>query len=237
MDVTVIIPARNEAQRIGGTLERYLSFFKEQLRYLVVVNGTTDQTERVVRQLQTTNPRQIDVLVIAEAVGKGGAVQAGFQRVHTPWVAYLDADGATPPQDFQHVLDAAAAADGAIASRLARGSHAERTTLRHLTGWGFALAVRLVLHLPFRDTQCGAKVFRNDAVRRILPNLVVRNMAFDVELLARLVRNGQRIIEVPTHWREVPGTGVWTNSLLRTAWTMFTTLLTIRRRLTILPRV
>ncbi len=231
MNLTIIIPAYNEAARIGTTLESYIQHFRGRARFLVVINGTTDRTADVVKTYARQFPDTLSYVVIPERIGKGGAVHEGFRRVSTDLVAYADADGATGPEAFDRLVKALGDADGVIGSRYLRGAVAERTFTRRVIGFCFHLAVRLFVRLPFRDTQCGYKAFRTAKIKAILPQLTVRNMAFDVELLAMLVRSGARIRELPTVWREIPGSGGWPKNLFQTGFEMFRTLLTIRRRL------
>lgn len=231
MDLTIIIPAYNEAARIGATLESYLQHFRGRARFFVVINGTTDETPEVVKTFVQRFPNTLSYIVIPERIGKGGAVHEGFRRVSTELVAYADADGATGPEAMENLVKSLGNADGVIGSRYLPGAVAERTLSRRLIGFGFYLAVRLFIRLPFRDTQCGYKVFRTAKIKAVLPQLTVRNMAFDVELLALLVRSGARIREVPTVWREIPGSGGWPKNLFQTGAEMFRTLLDLRRRL------
>lgn len=232
MSVTLIIPAQNEAQRIGQTLDRYRRYFGSRLHLFVVINGTTDQTEAVVRSMARRAAGSLDWVAIPERIGKGGAIVEGFRRTSGPIVGFVDADGATSPEEFDRLLQALPGVDAVIASRSLPGAVVRRTPLRRLTGWLFHLAVRGLLGLPFADTQCGAKIFRRSALKPILPQLNVRNLAFDVELLALLVRTGARIREVPTVWTEIPGPPAgWQRRLVRTGWEMFRTLLSLRRRL------
>lgn len=231
MDLTIIIPAYNEAARIGATLESYLHHFRGRARLLVIINGTTDGTAAAVEAFVRRFPESLSYIVIPERIGKGGAVHEGFRRVSTEFVAYADADGATGPEAFERLVQALGDADGVIGSRYLHGAIAERTFTRRVIGFCFYLAVRLLVRLPFRDSQCGYKVFRTAKIKAILPQLTVRNMAFDVELLALLVRSGARIREMPTVWREIPGSGGWPKNLLQTGVEMFRTLLDLRRRL------
>lgn len=231
MDLTVIIPARNEEQRIRATLESYLTYFQHQFRFLVVVNGTKDGTLAVVQEY-ANRFLALSWIDIKEKIGKGGAVRAGFRHATTEWVAFIDADNATKPKDFETVLNACQGWDGAIASRGITGAVAKRTVLRRFIGWCFHLVTRWLIGLPFVDTQCGYKVFRRDRVVRILPHLRIRNMAFDVELLAFLLCDGARIREVPVVWEEIPGAPrAWERNIFATGLEMFRTLIELRRRL------
>lgn len=234
MDLTVIIPAYNEEKRIGAMLDDYLQYFQGRARFLVVVNGTTDHTLDVVQGYAKRFPGMVDCHEIREGVGKGGALVEGFRRVTSEWVGYADADGATPAEDFNLLLEELADADGAIASRFLPQSRIQRTLMRRVIGWTFRLLERLIIGLPYQDTQCGYKVFRRTMIERILPALTIRNMAFDVQLLALLHRERARIREVPVRWREIAVAG-WPKNIMATSWDMFTTLFRIRRQLHLPP--
>lgn len=232
MEATIIIPAYNEAERIARTLQDLIQHFGQRVHFLVVVNGSTDATAAVVADLVRQHHDVLTSVVIPEKIGKGGAVHEGFRRVRSPWVGYADADGATPPEDLDRLLAGLNDADGVIGSRYVAGANVQRTVIRQLVGGAFRLAVRSLVGLPFADTQCGYKVFRTEWIRRVLPQLVVHDMAFDVELLAFLTRLGARIREVPVHWTEVPGARAgWQQHLVATGLAMFRTLWHIRRRL------
>src|SRR5207247_366348 len=106
--------------------------------------------------------------------------------------------------------DVALRAGGAIASRHHPASVLPRTRspLRRATSAGFAFGVRRLLGLPYRDTQCGAKALRREAVDRILPHVGSRDLLFDVELLLAARDAGQPIVEVPTVWIDQEGSRV-----------------------------
>lgn len=232
MEATVIIPAYNEAARIARTLKDLIQHFGQRVHFLVVVNGSTDATAAVVAELVKQHPSVLSSVVIREKIGKGGAVHEGFRRVSSPWVGYADADGATPPEDLDRLLMGLTEADGVIGSRYVAGASVQRTPTRRFVGGAFRLAVRSIVGLPFADTQCGYKAFRTDWIRRVLPRLVVRDMTFDVELLAFLSLLGARIREVPVRWTEVPGPRAgWQQHLMATGLSMLRTLWHIRRRL------
>jgi hypothetical protein len=100
--------------------------------------------------------------------------------------------------------------DGAIASRRHSASllPARRPLSRAITSAGFAGGVRMLMGLPYRDTQCGAKVVRADLVRRVAPLLSARDFLFDVDLLHTAGRLGYDVVEVPTVWIDQAGSRV-----------------------------
>ena len=205
MELSLIIPARNEARRIEATLAAYAQAFAKDAEIIVVVNGSSDETVDIARRLAAVHPNVV-VLEILERVGKGGAVRAGFARAQGTYVGFVDADMATTPQEYRRILAAANTADGAIGSRWARGATVfGRSPLRAVVSRAFITLVQRLFGLRYADSQCGAKVFH----RRFLPAYLaasrVSDLAFDVELLLILERAGARLVEVPTVWTSQPG--------------------------------
>lgn len=206
MELDLIIPAHNEEHRIGTMLGSYRSEFADPgVRFIVALDSCQDSTATVVGRHAEEDPR-VEVRVYPK-LGKGGVILETFSHCQAEMVAFVDADGATPPGELRRLVEAARHNDGAIASRRQPGSvtRGRRTWGRILMSTVFALVVRALFRLPYRDTQCGAKVIRSEALERILPLLTVRGLAFDVELLVVAHRLGYRLTEVPTVWVEQPG--------------------------------
>ena len=137
-------------------------------------------------------------------------IAESFRRADADLVAFVDADGATPPQELLRLAEAAERADGAIASRRhpAAVLPARRPLTRQVTSAGFSFAVRRLMGLPYADTQCGAKVLRREVVDAVLPRLRVNDLLFDVDLLAAARECGFHIVEVPTIWIDQDGSRV-----------------------------
>lgn len=227
----VIIPAYNEEHRIRPTLLAYLHFFKNRnVQFTIVLNGCTDQTRQVVAEVQKQWPDRLEIKEIKEAVGKGGAILKGWKESSSDLVAFVDADGATPPKEFEKLLKELDSHDGVIASRFIRGAHARRSGMRLGLSFGFRSLVRLLFHLPFQDTQCGAKVFRRTAIQSFLSAIRITNMAFDVNLLAECVRKRLKIKEVPTDWVEQPHSEMFRSvgRQVRVGWKMFLSLVDLK---------
>jgi hypothetical protein len=130
-----------------------------------------------------------------------------FRECDADLVGFVDADGATPPSEMLRLVEAAGDCDGAIASRRHPASvlPARRGLAREVTSAGFAFGVRRLFDLPYEDTQCGAKVFRREAMERILPLVSSRDFLFDVDVLLVAQRLGCRIATVPTIWIDREG--------------------------------
>jgi prophage antirepressor-like protein len=114
----------------------------------------------------------------------------------------MDADGSTSLAEMERLFDRLADVDGAIGSHWLPGSvmTVRQGLRRRAESRLFNLAVRLLFGLDYRDTQCGAKVFRREALEAVLPSIRSTGFEFDVELLWRLAQSGCRVEEVPITW-------------------------------------
>jgi glycosyltransferase involved in cell wall biosynthesis len=207
----IVMPAHNEEARIGRTLDAYRDACRDpEVRFLVAMDDCRDRTEDVVRAHAERDERV--ALFDYPKLGKGGVIAETFRHSDADVVGFVDADGATPPQELMRLVAATEEADGAIASRRhpAAVLPARRPLARRLTSAGFSLAVRGMLGLPYLDTQCGAKVLRREVVVDVLPRLRSRDLLFDVDLLAAAAEAGYRIVEVPTIWIDQEGSRVST---------------------------
>ncbi|TMA23794.1 MAG: glycosyltransferase [Deltaproteobacteria bacterium] len=213
---TVVIPCFNEARRLPA--ERIQALGHHPSVDLVLVDdGSTDGTslalERICRALPLGKAR---LLVLERNCGKAEAVRRGLLaalEMGSDFVAYLDADLATPGEEMLRILGVleSGSVHAALGSRVAvLGTHIERSATRHYLGRFFATVASLILHLPVYDTQCGAKAFRaGPALAAALSTPFHARWAFDVELIGRLLAAGltaEDFIEVPLRrWVDVAG--------------------------------
>ena len=231
----IVIPAYNEESRIGPTLRDYCTTFAGIAQVVVVANGCSDQTASIVRQLKGECDN-LSLIDIPNAIGKGGAVRVGLSTGNEPFVGFVDADGSTGASEFARLFDALrdSTADAVVGSRWLRGSVVQprQGFLRLLASRTFNTIVRALFGLPLHDTQCGAKLFRREALRTILISLEVADFAFDIEVLWLLKRFHKTIKEVPTTWSDrAAGTKI---RLLHSSWGMLTSILRLRLRYTFL---
>jgi glycosyltransferase involved in cell wall biosynthesis len=208
MRLDIVMPAHNEEQRIDRTLHAYRASCGSGVRMLVALDSCTDRTPEIVHGHAEADPRVRAIEY--PKLGKGGVIAETFERSDADLVGFVDADGATPPRELLRLADAAQHVDGAIASRRLAASllPARRPLRREITSAGFAGSVRMLMGLPYRDTQCGAKVLRRHVVRDVLPRLAARDLLFDVDLLAAARERGWRVVEVPTVWIDQEGSRV-----------------------------
>jgi dolichyl-phosphate beta-glucosyltransferase len=225
-----IIPAFNESVRLRPTLHAMLRHVHEQnwdAEILVVNDGSTDDTAKIVREYAQLNP-QIRLVENPGNRGKGYSVRNGMLHARGDICLFTDADLSSPITEAQKLFDAiGAGADVAIGSRwLQTDLQTERQPLyRQLFGRIFNLALRLILRLRFADTQCGFKAFTRDAARRIFPLQRIERWGFDPEILYLARHSGLQIVEIPVLWAHSEGTRL---NPLRDGLKMFVEVLRIR---------
>lgn len=213
---TVIIPAYNEEGRILPLLADLEPF---HWMVIVVCDGT-DRTADLVGTFAADHPEMgLTCLRFDHRLGKGGGVLAGIRAAETSYVGFLDADGSTTPKEMGRLFDQLALVDGAIGSRWVPGAvlPIPQGPLRRLQSRVFNLLIRLLFHLNYQDTQCGAKVFRSSALAAILPQMRSTGFEFDVELLWRLSEGGFQVVEVPIVWTDHGGSKVGGSDALHMA--------------------
>lgn len=215
--LVLLVPAYNEEERIGPVLRLYAEYFREnyggRFEIVVVLNGCRDQTMAVVEAAAADYP-EIRALEFVNPIGKGGALIEGLKLAGTADViGYVDADGATPPEAFHDLVRHCREVDCAIGSRWLPESVIEQTQSlkRRIFSRGFHLFVELLFGMHIQDTQCGAKVMRRSAVEDIHSALRIADLAFDINLLYSLKRQGYTIREVPTMWKDQIGSKIRLN--------------------------
>lgn len=239
-----MIPCYDEAARLPT--DRFGAFLlaRPEVSLVFVDDGSGDATLGMLRALERHPHGRARVLALPENLGKAEAVRRGMLRAletGADYVGYWDADLSTPLEailDFARLLDARPELELAIGARVVLlGRHIERRALRHYLGRVAATAISLVLGLRVYDTQCGAKLFRaSPATQALFADPFVSRWAFDVEILARLIRArrsdgleaiGAAVCELPLReWVDVGGSKVRLPDYLRAG----VDLLRIRRR-------
>ncbi len=227
----LLIPAYNEAGRIGPVLREYVTYFRShyggEFRLVVVLNGCRDRTLEVVRQC-AAEVGGIEWLDFPAPIGKGGALIEGLRLAPaTDLIGYVDADGATPPRAFHELVRALPGFDCVIGSRWLPESQLGEAQpwKRRVASRFFHLCVQCLFWMNIHDTQCGAKVMRRQTVERIHADLRTADLAFDINLLYCLRRAGFRIRELPTEWTDKIGSKI---RLGRSSLTMFLSILRLR---------
>lgn len=208
--VSIVIPAWNEEDRLGTTLDHYLPALEargEPFEIIVVVDGAGDGTADVAAAYSGRNVR---LLHFPRRLGKGGAILEGLRDCRQPVIGFLDADCNLPAGEVLALIRGCESSGCVVGSRFRRpagvlSSVDSRPLDRVLLSRLWRLYVRVLFNLPVSDTQCGAKFFQRDAVLPVLRTVEVTDWAFDVSLLYHIAKAGIAISEVPVSWTHSDG--------------------------------
>jgi glycosyltransferase involved in cell wall biosynthesis len=228
-ELSIVIPAYNEESRLPATLERVAAYLKNcgrEAEVLVVDDGSKDRTAAVAESFQS----KISALrVVSNGVnrGKGYSVRHGVQEARGRIVLFTDADLSAPIEEADKLIEALERYDLAIGSRAVDRSliTVHETRFRELAGIIFNKLVRIILWLPFVDTQCGFKAFRRERCAIVFEQQTIERFGFDPELLYLARHHGLRAVEIPVRWGHSPATKV---SMLRDSLQMFLDIFKIR---------
>jgi len=203
--LSIVIPAYNESARIGRTLERVTQCVDEQgwdAEILVVDDGSQDATAQIVESWMERYPR-LKMVKNNGNRGKGYSVRNGLLQAAGEVVMFTDADLSAPMQEANLLM--AAIADGADVAIGSRWMDKTRQTMhqplyRRFFGRCFNFVTRMVMGLPFKDTQCGFKAFKREAAQVIFRLQRIERWGFDPEILFIARKLGYDIREVPVTW-------------------------------------
>ena len=204
VDLSVIVPAYNEEGIIVKTVEeikRVLENANIDYEIVVVDDGSEDKTYLVVKKRFSRDPRVI--VVRKENGGKGSAIKFGFKFTSGKIIAFKDADLEIHPSYITKMVKELKnrGVDGVIGSKRIPGASFWYPPLRRVLSRAYWMLVRVLFKLSVTDTQIGIKVFRREALEEILPRILCKRYAFDVELLANLERRGYKLLEYPVRSR------------------------------------
>jgi len=172
--------------------------------FIFVCDGDDATPQIVVRFAQAHPEMRVHCLHRTSRNGKGSAIRDGIGLASAPLVGYMDADASTSFSQMRELFSLLDGADAVIGSRWVEGALLKKPQgfFRRLESRIFNVIVRVLFGLPFKDTQCGAKVFKKSAIDAVIGDMVSSGFEFDVELLWRLHRKGFRIREHPISWRD-----------------------------------
>ncbi|MBS1841596.1 MAG: glycosyltransferase family 2 protein [Acidobacteria bacterium] len=227
--LSIIVPSYNEELRLPPSLIRIADYIRESGRtteVIVVDDGSKDRTAAVAEAFRTQIPN-LRVVSNGENRGKGYSVRHGMQEARGKIVLFTDADLSAPIEEADKLLAALTEYDVAIGSRaLDRNLIAvHESRFREFAGIIFNKIVRIVLWLPFVDTQCGFKAFRRERCKIIFEQQRIERFGFDPELLYLARHHGLKAVEIPVRWAHSPATKI---NMLRDSIQMFVDVFTIR---------
>jgi len=235
MKIGIIIPAHNEERRIGKKLEVYSPYFakksktdKNEYSILVVINNTQDNTEKIVKNF-IKKAKNVSYIKFKKG-GKGFAVTEGFKYFIAKkfdMAGFVDADLATSPDAFYDLINNIKSYSGIIGNRWSKKSkiYRKQPVIRRLASRIYNFLLRIMFFMKYSDTQCGAKLFKVNELKKIVNKIFITQWAFDINILYLCKLYGLRIIEFPTAWTDEENTTVDT---IRASIKMFSGTLRLR---------
>jgi len=227
LSISVVIPAYNEERRIGKTLRKvikYLNKKRHDYEIIVVDDGSRDDTAKVVGFFRN---KRLMLLQNRKNCGKGFSIKRGMLAARKKYLLFSDADLSTPIEELEKFVKLKDKYDILIGSRALKRSEIriKQPFYRVMMGKVFNLMVNLTVVRGIKDTQCGFKLFKKDAAKRIFRKQAFRGFGFDVEILFIAKKYGYSIKEIPIVWTNSPDTKV---SAIKDSIRMFADLLRIR---------
>jgi dolichyl-phosphate beta-glucosyltransferase len=207
LDVSVVIPAFNEAGSILGTIREVQSYFRSRrMSYEIIVSADgTDGTRERASEAARKDPA-VSVIGGPERLGKGRGVRLGILRSKGRVAGFMDADNKTPITEFAKFEPLLSEGyDMVVGSRGLAQSRIEKPPFlyRRLGGRGFKVLLNLLLDMGgVIDTQCGFKFFRREAALSLFRRQTIDGYMFDVEIIRLALKDGLRIAQVPVRWRD-----------------------------------
>ena len=215
--LSIVIPAYNEAARLGKTLRAVVDYLRQNrpdAEVIVVDDGSSDETADLARQVFQDSAGDLRTSVISykSNLGKGRAVRLGLLAARGDVALFSDADLSTPiaeePKLVEPIVNGQC--DVAFGSRALDRSliGVHQSWRREQGGRVFNLVVRVATGLPFWDTQCGFKAFRMSVCRPLIEAATIDRFGFDVELLYLAFRAGLNLREIPVRWDHNEGSKI-----------------------------
>jgi glycosyltransferase involved in cell wall biosynthesis len=202
---SIILPAFNESERLGASLEKVLAYVAEQgwdAEVIVVNDGSRDNTAEIAGQFAARNPA-VRVLENPGNRGKGYSVRHGVLESRGDYILFSDSDLSSPIREASKLFaKLREGADVAFGSRwLETNLQTERQSiLRQIVGRLYNILLRVTLGLNYKDTQCGLKAFTREAAEVVFTRQTIERWGFDPELLFIARKFKLRMVEVPVEW-------------------------------------
>jgi dolichyl-phosphate beta-glucosyltransferase len=232
--ISIVIPAYEEADRLGDTLKKILAYLRESkvnAELIVVDDGSPDKTAAAAESvLADVSDITTKVIRYDQNRGKGFAVKTGLLAASAEIALFSDADLSTPIEEMPKLIDPIRAGEYDVTfgsralDRSLIGTH--QPWRREQGGKVFNFVVRTLTGMPFWDTQCGFKAFNLIKFRPLLDLMLIERFGFDVEFLYVASLHRLRLKEIPVRWNNDERSKV---SVVRDSIRMFNEVRQIRR--------
>lgn len=204
-EITIIIPAYNEAQYLEKNmlnLVSYLNRLRVSYNVVIVEDGSNDGTHKIASKIASKTP-YVKTIHMRNRVGKGTAINNALKHVRQGLIVIMDADLATNLKCLPELIRTARDSGGiALGSRFIAGANTKRPLRRTIASRIFNLIMNLLFRTNVRDHQCGFKAFGKNILDKILPSMRNSYWIWDSEFIIRAKREGYRTVEIPIVWRE-----------------------------------
>ena len=222
--LSVIVPAHRQTRTISGDLKHIYQTLK-QIRYpfelIIVTDGSKDSTHQKAKKF-AQNKGNVKAYLLETNQGKGHAVRFGFTKAKGDYVAFIDAGREIDPNGISMLLEHLEwyKADVIVGSKRHPASQINYPLERRILSWGYHRLVKFLFGLKLTDTQAGVKIFHRRVLKKVLPRLVVKHYAFDIEILSVAHHLGfTRIYEAPIKLNFKAGS-LTSAATLKTIWQM-----------------
>jgi glycosyltransferase involved in cell wall biosynthesis len=234
--LSILMPAYNEAHSIAENVCETVETMRAlgiDFEIVVIDDGSLDGTHTAAINALRVWPDCVRVVRCGRNEGKGNALICGTAYSKGEYVAFLDADMDLHPEQLENffTIMKSRGADVVIGSKFHPQSKVEYPRLRRIYSFFYFMLVRSLFGLPVRDTQTGIKLFKREVLEHVLPRVLVKRFAFDLELLANVHHFGYRIVEAPV---VVNFNRVCSRLRLPAVWNVFVDTLAIFYRMRIL---
>ena len=199
---SILIPAYNEEKNIILTITETIKVFedfKKDYEIIVIDDGSTDNTCNLVKKNLPNFNNEVKLESYSPNKGKGYALKYGFNFASGDYVLFLDADLDLHPSQLVNLYNLMMKknADVVIGSKLNKSSSLNYPAIRKFLSRGYYIFIKVLFHLPLKDTQTGLKLFKYEVLKNSINKLRINKYAFDLELLAIINKYGYKIIESP----------------------------------------
>ena len=198
---SILIPVHNEAKRIRGNLKEVkttLDGLECNYEIIAIDDGSSDNSYQVLEELEKEIP-QLIVGRNSQNFGKGRALKKAFKYASGDLIVWLDADLDLHPFQIKTLYDMMELndADIVIGSKMHPNSKVNYPLARRIISFGYYFLIRILFNLPCHDTQTGLKLFRRKVIEEVFPRILVKQFAFDLEVLVNAHHLGFKLAEAP----------------------------------------
>lgn len=232
MSVSLLIPAFNEGSRLPPFLRDLKQFMQsnpEMITEVIVIDdGSRDNTAAVTEKIAQEIP-ELRLLRHEKNRGKGAAVQTGVMAAKGDFIIFMDADGATGPEEIPAMLAALQKADIVVGNRFLPGAKTERhSLLRQISGLTYRLYMKC-MGMGNIDTMCGFKGYRQEVARDLFSHLLEERWLFDTEIAYKSVLRKYTVTNLPIRWESKDGSKLPTRTLIKSAFQIWPLITRLRK--------